>query len=223
MLRIAPAPWSAAFRDPDRTLARAAIRRGAAQKVRELTPLVREVRALEPRVVVEIGTDLGGTLFVWCQLATADATIVSIDLPGAAFGRREARRTRASIERYARPGQHIHLLEADSHEAQTVERLREVLAGRSIDLLMIDGDHTYEGVRADFELYSAFVGRNGMIVFHDILPSEIAADCEVDRLWSELRGRYRVAEFVDTYDDRGRGQWGGLGVIRWEQDAGAAT
>jgi hypothetical protein len=36
-----------------------------------------------------------------------------------------------------------------------------------IDFLFIDGDHSYEGVKKDFELYSSIVNDNGIIVIHD--------------------------------------------------------
>lgn len=36
-----------------------------------------------------------------------------------------------------------------------------------IDFLFIDGDHTYEGVRKDFNLYSTILSENGIIVIHD--------------------------------------------------------
>jgi hypothetical protein len=36
-----------------------------------------------------------------------------------------------------------------------------------IDLLFIDGDHSYEGVKKDFELYSKILNDNGIIIIHD--------------------------------------------------------
>jgi hypothetical protein len=36
-----------------------------------------------------------------------------------------------------------------------------------IDYLHIDGDHSYEGVKKDFELYSTIMSENGMITIHD--------------------------------------------------------
>jgi hypothetical protein len=36
-----------------------------------------------------------------------------------------------------------------------------------IDFLFIDGDHSYEGVKTDFELYSKIISDNGTIVLHD--------------------------------------------------------
>jgi predicted O-methyltransferase YrrM len=38
---------------------------------------------------------------------------------------------------------------------------------RKIDLLFIDGDHTYEGVKHDWELFSPFVRPFGLVIFHD--------------------------------------------------------
>jgi hypothetical protein len=36
-----------------------------------------------------------------------------------------------------------------------------------IDFLFIDGDHTYEGVKKDFDLYSTILSDNGVIIIHD--------------------------------------------------------
>ena len=38
---------------------------------------------------------------------------------------------------------------------------------RSIDLLFIDGDHSYEGCKADWDLYSPFLRKGSIVVFHD--------------------------------------------------------
>jgi predicted O-methyltransferase YrrM len=222
LARLHPAPWTSAARDPDYRLARDAIRHRAAQKIRELTPLVRLLRGRRLDAVLEIGTDLGGTLYLWCRLAEPDATIVSVDLPAAAFGRADAEAVEPTLRSYACANQALHLLRADSHELSTRQRVGEVLGERPVDLLFVDGDHSYEGVKADFELYAPLVREGGLIVLHDILPNEIASNCEVDRLWSELRPHYSVIEFADPFDDRGRGQWGGIGVIHWAAGASAA-
>lgn len=54
----------------------------------------------------------------------------------------------------------------DSADPRTLEKLKVALAGREIDLLFIDGNHTYEGVRADHELYGPLVRH--LIAFHDV-------------------------------------------------------
>ncbi len=40
-----------------------------------------------------------------------------------------------------------------------------------IDLLFIDGDHSYEGVKQDFDLYSSILSNNGIIIIHDTDPN----------------------------------------------------
>src|SRR5438093_4155214 len=47
----------------------------------EILGLLRRVKQLRPRVVVEIGTANGGTLFLFARVAAPDARLVSLDLP----------------------------------------------------------------------------------------------------------------------------------------------
>ena len=203
-----------------RELAKAAIARGALQKVKELTSFVSVIRDRELGVIVEIGTARGGMFYLWTQLAPDAAEIISIDLPGGAFG---GGYTEAEIEKlraYAKPGQRVHFLRSDSHSPSTRERLRSILGSRPIDLLMIDGDHTYEGVKADWKDYSTLVAHDGVIVLHDILLHPKVPSCQVDRLWRELKPQFAHIEIVDPFDERGWGPWGGLGVIYYTKLSG---
>lgn len=59
-----------------------------------------------------------------------------------------------------------------------------------IDFVMIDGDHSYEGVRRDFEIQSSMPHR--FLGFHDLIEpweADPSYRCEVWRLWRELEGR----------------------------------
>ncbi len=66
---------------------------------------------------------------------------------------------------------------------------------RRIDLLFIDGDHSYEGARRDWDLFSPFVQPFGSIIFHDTLwdlrpdPKYARSDMGVPRLVDELRSQ----------------------------------
>jgi len=77
----------------------------------------------------------------------------------------------------------------DSGRPSTLRRLEEMLAGRQIDLLFIDGWHTYEAVRADYEIYSPLVKH--LTVIHDIftvpIPKvDVGQQIGVSRFWNEL-------------------------------------
>lgn len=215
-VRIYPPIWIRSIWDPCARLAIEALRKGAAQKIRELHRLARLLAARDLRCVVEIGTAHGGTFYALCQLAAGTAVVVSIDLPGGGFGGGYTEREAELFRGYGRREQELHFIRADSHEPTTRDELVRLLGGRSIDLLMIDGDHTYAGVKADFDLYSPLVAHGGLIALHDILPHTDAPACKVDVFWAELKQSYTCTEIVDTYDSaRYRGQWGGIGIVHW--------
>jgi hypothetical protein len=62
-------------------------------------------------------------------------------------------------------------------------------------------------------MYGPLVRSGGAIAFDDVLPNELNPACQVYRFWNELKTRYETHELIDSYDDRGRGQWGGIGVV----------
>lgn len=185
------------------------------QRRRELEGLrVLLMKEDPPAVVVEIGRAWGGTLAFLCGLSRRDALVISVDLPGGGFsgplglfsGAWKAPLWRAA----AGPGRRLILIDGDSHAAATRERVRALLAGRTIDLLFIDGDHRYDGVKADFEDYSPLCAPRGRVVFHDINPGPAEYGGDVSRYWSELRLRHPVQEIVA---DPGSPCFG-LGVLR---------
>jgi cephalosporin hydroxylase len=197
-------------------LAYAAWARGAIQKPTELAELIALLHPRRPCSVVEIGTAGGGTLYVWCQVAHPSAIIVSIDLPGGPFGGGIQPAEIATLRSYGLPQQELRFLLADSHDPSTKAELEGILHDSPIEFLMIDGDHTYEGVKRDFELYSPLVAVDGLIAFHDIVPHATETGCEVDRFWNEVRQGQQHLEIVDPGSEAdSTSQWGGIGLIRW--------
>jgi hypothetical protein len=197
-------------------LALRAKRRGAKQKLREFAALIRMLRRERPRVVLEIGTFRGGTLWAWCRLAAPDATIISVDLPGGDFG--GGYESPQELQAYRSSGQSLHLIRGDSHSLATLKKVTSLLDGRAVDFACIDGDHTYDGVKQDFEMY----GSARLVAFHDTLPHN-AEGCEVDRLWRELEPRFQTREIADPSDVRWDGAWGGIGVLYRKSESPAPS
>jgi cephalosporin hydroxylase len=148
----------------------------------EILTLLELLKDMEPKVVLEIGTAKGGTLFLFTRVASSDATIISIDLPGGMFGGGYPAWKIPLYKSFAREKQKIYLIRADSHNYKTLDKVKEILNGRSVDFLFIDGDHTYEGVKKDFEMYSPLV-KKGIIAFHDIVPGPLEYVGGVPKFW----------------------------------------
>lgn len=175
-------------------------------EIREFANLVAD---LKPRTTLEIGTSRGGSLFILCRLAAPDGTIISVDMPGAGYGEAYTSAHARLFELFPSKGQSLSLVKADSHNPETRKRVEGLLGGKQVELLFIDGDHSYDGVKKDFEMYSPLVAKGGMIAFHDIAVHTKFANCEVDRLWNEVKGNFRHREIIE---DPKQG-WAGIGIL----------
>jgi predicted O-methyltransferase YrrM len=172
----------------------------------EMVSLLDDVRTLSPKTVLEIGTFRGGTLYLWTRLAQPDATIVSVDLPGGKFGGGYSRLRTPIYRRFPRERQALHLLRANSHDAKTLETVKGLFGPSSIDFLFIDGDHTYEGVKRDWEMYSPLVRKGGLVAFHDVAGNY--GETQVKRCWDEMKSDFTYREYMAHPD----GQYG-IGVL----------
>lgn len=181
------------------------------QDRQEIIEFLKIVERIRPRNVLEIGTARGGTLFLLTRVASEDAVLTSLDLPGGPFGGGYPKRMISLLESFAANRQRIHLIRADSHSEDTRRMVEEVLGEQKVDLLFIDGDHTYDGVRRDFEMYSPLVRKGGMIAFHDICPGPEEKVGGVPRFWAEVSlGR----ESKSVIRDLKQGGFG-IGILYW--------
>lgn len=162
----------------------------ALQKVHELTFIL---TLLDPDdIVVEIGCDAGGTS--WAIQKWGVYRHIGIDLPGENY---------CSGLAWQGAGE---MIWGDSHAKQTKETLVEMLEGNMIDVLIIDGDHSYTGVADDFRMYSRLC--RGLVIFHDICDHQDKT-VKVGKFFDEVKGRYPNTSYVAPYDDT----WGGIGVL----------
>ena len=178
---------------------------GIAQKAAEFEAFISVVQPIEPRVIVEIGTAQGGTLLFWAWVASKEAHIITIDLPGGAFGGGHRRSQDWFFKRFAQGRQRISFVRGDSHDPQTYALVRSLLRGRQVDLLFIDGDHSLEGVERDYCLYSPLVRHGGIVAFHDIVPAPYELVGGVPSLWTKLKVTGDVHEIVEDWNQAGFG------------------
>ena len=163
-------------------------------------------------VIVEIGTADSGTHLLLSQLVYSQKTMVAIDLEI---------RNRKSLSAINSNNDNRLYIEGSSHSCGTHSQLLSLLKNKKIDLLFIDGDHSYEGVKKDFDLYKSSVSKNGIIAFHDIVPDSFSRTGiktssyvgEVPKFWNEIKKNYKYKEFIESDDQDGCG----IGIIYFDQ------
>lgn len=183
---------------------------GPVQRPSEIFALLRRAGDNGTRVICEIGAHDAGTSVLFSQAVPGVDALIVMDLYV---------KNRWLLRDLAPPGQAVEAVDGDSSHSRTCHRLQRKLGGRAIDLLLIDGDHEYEGVRHDFLTYRHMVRPGGLIAFHDIMP---VRDSGLNRwvggvpeFWSAVKERYRHEEYVDEPDQQGLG----IGVLHYDPAA----
>ena len=180
----------------------------------EFLELLKIFKEHNPKYILEIGTANGGTLFSYCKLAREDAIIISVDLPKGLYGGGYPDWKIPIYQAFKKPNQKLYLLREDSHQQETLEKVKEILNGNQLDFLFIDGDHSYEGVKKDFEMYSPLVRKEGIIAFHDINPSMGTVEKSpvgVSILWNEIKNRF--GGYLEIIKDKNQDIYG-IGIIK---------
>jgi predicted O-methyltransferase YrrM len=175
----------------------------------EILNLCKILQKQLPKRIIEIGTANGGTLYLFSHVAQPDAFLISIDLPNGRFGGGFRNWRKFLFKKMVQKNQKLKLILKNSQNLDTFLETQSLLNGEKVDFLFIDGDHTYEGVKKDFESYSKLVKPGGIIAFHDIVKGNPSFVGEVHKFWNEVKNNHKHMELVE---EKGQEAFG-IGVI----------
>ena len=160
------------------------------------------VRWARPRRIVELGSHYGCSFFAFCQAVQADRSdceLVAVDNwegdeHTGHYGE-EVYQTFTGVLERRFAGLDVRV------QRSTFDDALDVVADGSVDILHIDGLHTYEAVRHDYETWQHKVAPNGIVLFHDVAPSSGLGSA---RYWQEIRETGPSFAFLHSF---------GLGVL----------
>ncbi|MFA6160261.1 MAG: class I SAM-dependent methyltransferase [Parcubacteria group bacterium] len=165
---------------------------------------------IKPEKIVELGTHYGTSL--WCFSQSAKDQELNIEINAidtwegeehAGFYGEEVFETVNDIKNRFYSQLKINLIRKTFNEA--ISDFQD----NSIDILHIDGLHTYEAVKNDFKNWLPKLKKDGIILFHDIKVKE--DDFGVYKFWEELKKEYITIEFFQSF---------GLGVLFLDENFG---
>ena len=160
------------------------------------------VNLLKPDLIVELGVHTGNSYNAFCQ-AVKEASLKTLCY-GVDTWEGDQHAGYYEQEIYSELQQHHQLYYgAFSHLLKmTFDQALPKFSDQSIDLLHIDGCHTYEAVKHDFTSWLPKVKTGGAVMLHDISVRE--GDFGVWRLWEEIKEQHPALEFNHS---------NGLGII----------
>jgi len=171
------------------------------QIVSEFEELLKIYKDLQPTRILEIGSLTGRALRHFMHYAQEGATVISLDLPvrdfcGPGDFRVEEQEHNYTVEwpKWAKENKiKLYLIKGMSQNIKSLEQVKNITP--ELDFVFIDGNHMYEYVKKDYEMYSPLVRKGGIVAFHDIGLNEEGG---VYKLWNDLKQKYKHIEILHS-------------------------
>lgn len=165
------------------------------------------IEAMSPATMVELGTHYGTSFLGFCQAIAARGGGTRAFAVDTWEGDEHAGHYGNEVYDQLAPVVQKKYARFASLLRMRFDDALAVFGDGEVDLLHIDGLHTYEAVKHDFESWLPKLSRRGVVLFHDTQVRERGFG--VWQLWAELRKRYPSFEFRHTH---------GLGVLLVGED-----
>ena len=181
------------------------------QNLDEFTELLKEFQKLKVSKFIEIGSLYGWTLQHFIHYSEEGSTAVAIDLPVRHFVGPHDWRVQKQESNYKNVWPEwakekkckLYLLPTSSYNKETIKQVKAIFKDDLVDFVFIDGDHRYDAIKKDYEMYSPLVRPGGIVAFHDIGKNEEGGGAG---FWNEIKINYRYKEFLfDSKNEKGIG------------------
>jgi GT2 family glycosyltransferase len=160
------------------------------------------ISEIKPKIFVELGTHYGVSYFSFCESVLINKTDTMCYAVDTWEGDPHAGNYDNKIYSELNTFNHQRYVAFSCLIKKTFDDALSDFADGSIDLLHIDGYHTYEAVKHDFETWLPKMSKKGIILFHDVTVRR--ADFGVWRFWNEISAQYPNFHFNHGH---------GLGVL----------
>lgn len=161
------------------------------------------IAEMRPGLLVELGTHYGESYFGFCQAVSENNVACSCYAVDTWVGERHASVYDESVYEEVSSYNSTHYGNFSYLLRTTFDDALAQFSDDSIDILHIDGLHTYEAVSHDFRTWFNKVKPGGIVLMHDTMTRH--ADFGVWKLWEELKGSHHHFKFTHSW---------GLGVVR---------
>jgi len=167
------------------------------------------IKTIQPGIFVELGTHTGNSYFSFCQAIEEAKLATKCYSVDTWQGEEHAGYYDESVYQQVNTHNQQNYAHFSSLLRMTFDEAASLFENKSVQLLHIDGLHTYEAVRHDFETWLPKLAPGAIVLFHDTNVRERGFG--VWKLWEELQERYpNNLEFIHSH---------GLGVL--QLDGGA--